>query len=111
VIWVPYLATVAIMLAVAWLLKRGCRNAARPFDRHTYSQDDVDRLAAECRDSQPGHQNLAWPPGVTAQGQHIRARQRPCGCFLVITPDGAEIIRCPDHDPQFVTEWEGRLSL
>ena len=40
-------------------------------DRHTCTQDDVDRLAAEYRDSQLGHQNLAWPPGTTAPPRHL----------------------------------------
>lgn len=89
--------------AVAYTVFDERRQARRR--RRQYSQDDVDRLAAEHRDDPP--QTVAWPPGT---GLHVTAGEQPCGCQVATTPDGAHIITCPAHDPEFVSEWEQRLS-
>jgi hypothetical protein len=132
VILLPYLATVAIMLAVAWLLRRGCRNAARPFDArprgplgrvlaehdaaerdrlsrlaasHRYTRADEERFAAEER---LGHQNYAWPP----HGQIPPPRpSRYCRC--VWFQDGTWS-PCRIHDSGLteahISQWEEELS-
>jgi hypothetical protein len=110
VILLPYLATVAIMLTGAALLRRSCRNPARTPGR-------ADRLADLTRETVSetlGHQNLAWPPAPEPAAGHvwrITAGRQRCGCVLTTTPDTVRLDTCPAHDPAFVTEWERRLSL
>jgi hypothetical protein len=65
VIWVPYLAAVAIMLTAAALLKRGCRNAARPFDAPSRRADRLADLTRELPSELLGHDSYAWPPDTT----------------------------------------------
>jgi hypothetical protein len=108
-----------VIVCIVWHLvsdahkRRHYATAAPAPDRHTYTQDDVDRLAAECRDSEPGHQNLAWPPGTTTSAPHIERLPAPAACPECTWWYGGAPVYwpCPPHDPQFVTEWEGRLSL
>jgi hypothetical protein len=75
-----------------------------PVNPHDVLDRMAQRAAAGHRDDPPP--SHAWPPGTL----HVPSGPQPCGCVVVSTPDGVQLITCPAHDPQFVSEWEQRLS-
>jgi hypothetical protein len=69
-------------------------------------RQEAARLAAQQPDDVGSMVDVVAEPA----GYPVSTGQRPCGCVVTRTADGVQIQPCPPHDPQFVNEWEQRLS-
>lgn len=111
-VYITYGAVMAILaVAAIWCAVQNRRHPGPPSRLgQVLEADRLNRMAAGHREQPP--QNLAWPPATTTRPRlYAAAGRQACGCVLTTTPDGVHIITCPAHDPEFVSEWEGRLSL
>ena len=108
-IW--YAAFTILGTVVLWCVHQNRRYPGPPSQLgQALDRDRLDSMIDVVREQAPV--SHAWPPGTTTPPQAERL-PAPAACpDCTWWYDSAPVYwPCPAHDPQFVSEWEGRLSL